>query len=112
MRHNWVSHATYAYVVLQNARVANYLSESTRRSSIGTVETQLIKNHVEGLLGTGFHQLLSEDRKEDLARLYFLMSRVDALSEMQTAFQEHTKVRMPAVVVVPCVAAKSFSNDV
>ncbi|KAJ3414768.1 Cullin-4A [Chytridiales sp. JEL 0842] len=77
-----------------------YLNSGTRKSLIAVIERELVKNHVATLLergnqsGTGFDDLIHENRVEDLHRMYTLFDRCSALNELRTSFGNYIVVRL------------------
>eukprot|EP00170_Pyropia_yezoensis_P002645 contig_11091_g2649 len=61
------------------ARVTSCLDATTRRPLIVIVERHLLAVHVQALLDKGFATLANEGRVADLARLWLLYGRVDAI---------------------------------
>ena len=61
--------------------------------AIGTLSMELVRNSVVVVVGKGMHQLLSENRIDDLSLIYQLFSRVkDGLKELVLAFCTYIKV--------------------
>ena len=69
-----------------------YLSEKTRKQLIKTVEQQMVKAHVPSILKKGFEQMMSDDKKEDLQRMYSLFTSVNALEELEKSFEDYIEV--------------------
>jgi cullin 3 len=69
----------------ETARVANYLAHSTKPRLMECLEQELIITHARTLLsleGSGLHVLLTENKLDDLKRLYSLFARVPACAEL------------------------------
>jgi cullin 4 len=75
----------------ENTRISEYLVETTRRALVVDVEHRLVRVHVPAMIQKGFEQLMNDNRKEDLARMYFLFSRVNKLEPLRDAFCQYVK---------------------
>lgn len=77
----------------ESDRVRNYLHPTTEPKILRVCETELLAKHEQSLLnkdGSGCRALLRDDKKEDLARMYNLFSRVpDGLEPIATMVQQH-----------------------
>lgn len=73
----------------ENERILYYLDPSTKRNLIATTEEQLVKVHVNILLENGFDNLISTSQNEILKRIYTLFSSVDALKQLEIAFEKY-----------------------
>jgi len=70
------------------------LDESTRQPLFLTLETHLVKNQTQiDFILSGFDKLMAESQKEDLALMYDLLSRVDALPQLKQSFTNYVTVR-------------------
>uniref|UniRef100_A0A6A7GFC4 Cullin-4 n=2 Tax=Hirondellea gigas TaxID=1518452 RepID=A0A6A7GFC4_9CRUS len=79
----------------ENDRVSFYLDSRTKKDLITTVELRLVKDHVDtvlrkGLLGpkTAVDNLYLSDKTEDLQRMYSLLTSVNSLKELESAFEQ------------------------
>eukprot|EP00058_Branchiostoma_floridae_P007859 XP_002593347.1 hypothetical protein BRAFLDRAFT_277112 [Branchiostoma floridae] len=59
-------------------RLMFYMDQSTQKPLVSCVEKQLLGEHLVNILQKGLHQLLDENRTDDLKLLYNLFSRVKA----------------------------------
>ncbi|GBG30619.1 Cullin-4 [Hondaea fermentalgiana] len=82
----------------EKQRVARYLDPQTRIPLVRACEKELISEHVSVLLEKGFDTLVREKRAEDLGRMFALLKRVDALSQMRAALSAHVKRRGAQIV--------------
>ncbi|KAM3586793.1 hypothetical protein VKS41_001850 [Umbelopsis sp. WA50703] len=64
-------------------RINNYVDASSKPKLVKIVETELLERHVDTILEKGFQALLQEDRKDVLALMYRLLSRVHALDKLR-----------------------------
>lgn len=79
-------------------RVEMYLHPSTRAKLIQKCETVLIREHAQ-LLWDEFENLLVEQKGDDLARMYSLLSRTpEGLDPLRKTFEEHIKRKGAAAV--------------
>lgn len=69
----------------EKQRVAHYLDETTRRPLISVLEKKLIAAHVDALIKGGLDSLMDGNKVEDLALMYQLFTRVDALEPLRLA---------------------------
>jgi len=81
----------------ENERVTHYLDNSTRRFLVSVVEKQMLEDHINTITA-GTEQLLANDRREDLARAYSLMSRVGGLPALKSAFSTYVRTTGAAMV--------------
>eukprot|EP00735_Rhodelphis_limneticus_P013729 TRINITY_DN7685_c0_g1::TRINITY_DN7685_c0_g1_i1::g.18662::m.18662 TRINITY_DN7685_c0_g1::TRINITY_DN7685_c0_g1_i1::g.18662 ORF type:complete len:792 (-),score=204.80,sp/Q8LGH4/CUL4_ARATH/54.59/0.0,Cullin/PF00888.17/3.4e-161,Cullin_Nedd8/PF10557.4/2.1e+03,Cullin_Nedd8/PF10557.4/1.4e-26 TRINITY_DN7685_c0_g1_i1:237-2612(-) len=72
-------------------RVTHYLDPVTRKPLISVVEKQLLENHTQRILDKGFSDLMDGNRRSDLALLYQLFSRVQALQPLKRSFAAYIK---------------------
>ncbi|KAK9764784.1 hypothetical protein K7432_007437 [Basidiobolus ranarum] len=75
----------------ENDRTAHYLDKETKKPLIELVEKKLIVSHAPLLLEKGFNDLASRGQKEDLARLYSLLARIDHLHLLRAYFGVYVK---------------------
>ena len=52
----------------------------------------MVKAHVPSILKKGFEQMMSDDKKEDLQRMYSLFTSVNALEELEKSFEDYIEV--------------------
>lgn len=64
-----------------------YLEPCTRKTLVATVEQYLVARHFGTVLDRGFEVMLAQNRLEDLARLYSLCLRINALEALRVAFR-------------------------
>jgi len=79
-------------------RVNLYLYMTTRRPLVSVLERELLEKHAEGLISKGTDQLVENNRTEDLARFFNLLSRVGALPSLKASFGEYIRNRGSAMV--------------
>eukprot|EP00466_Bigelowiella_natans_P003381 jgi/Bigna1/90538/estExt_fgenesh1_pg.C_720102 len=79
-------------LIEENKRVEDYLAESTRKPLLKALEEALIASHVDTIVRRGVDELVEKYATEDLARMYHLLSRVDALASLKKYFLDHLKV--------------------
>ncbi|KAH8554516.1 Cullin family-domain-containing protein [Umbelopsis sp. PMI_123] len=79
-------------------RINAYVDSSTKPKLIKLVETELLERHVDTILEKGFQPLLQDNRKDILALMYRLLSRVHALDQLRTYFFESLKKTGGAIV--------------
>ena len=62
---------------------------------IHLVQTNLIFNHIKGMLAKGFDVLIDENRLESVALMYDLFLRVGSsgINDLREAFSNYIKVR-------------------
>ncbi|KAL7070006.1 hypothetical protein ACQ4LE_010780 [Meloidogyne hapla] len=76
----------------EEERIHLYLEYSTTGKLIGIVEKCFIADYMDFIIAKGPYQLISEQRLDDLALLYQLLSRVkDGQLALKNAFSEHIK---------------------
>jgi cullin-4 len=75
----------------EQERVLHYLDATTRRPLQQTLERYLLEAHVQALVEKGLNQLLREDRRADLARMYALFARVGALEKLRSGWNAYIK---------------------
>ena len=79
-------------------RVLEYLHESTRQPLLDTCHKVLIKQHLE-LFYAEFQNLLNADKKEDLGRMFSIVSRIpDALCELSNLLENHICIQGVAAI--------------
>ncbi|RLN48457.1 hypothetical protein BBJ28_00009359 [Nothophytophthora sp. Chile5] len=83
----------------ENDRVIHYLDASTKKQLIAAVENKLLKPHVATLLERGFDELMEGGRIDDLKRMYALFARVDAITDLKTAFSNYIRKNVEKLVV-------------
>lgn len=83
----------------ENSRCDTYLEPSTRKALVATVEEGLLRAHLGALIERGFDSMISENKLEDLGRLYSLCNRIDALEALRQSFKSHIKRVGSAVVL-------------
>ncbi|KAI9867471.1 MAG: hypothetical protein M1813_009030 [Trichoglossum hirsutum] len=89
-------------------RVGLYLHPDIMQPLMKTCNTVLIAEH-SALLRDEFQNLLDNDRQDDLARMYNLLSRIpDGLEPLRNKFEAH--VRKAGLTAVEKVAAEAGEN--
>uniref|UniRef100_A0A914LAG0 Cullin-4 n=1 Tax=Meloidogyne incognita TaxID=6306 RepID=A0A914LAG0_MELIC len=79
-------------LIEEEERIQLYLEYSTSKKLIGIVEKCFIADYLDSIISKGPYQLISEQRLDDLALLYQLLSRVkDGQIALKNAFSEHIK---------------------
>jgi cullin 1 len=82
---------------MEKQRVQHYLHASTEPKLLSRIETEILAAHETTLLAkenSGVSWLLNNDRKEDLARLFRLFSRIpNGLEPIAEAFRLHVEQR-------------------
>jgi cullin 4 len=63
------------------------------------VEQQLLQAHLPVLLERGFDNLMAEERVADLARLYNLAGRIQALEAVRQALRQYVRTSGSAIVM-------------
>lgn len=86
-------------LVEESERVHHYLDVSTKKQLTAVVENQLLKPHVGTLLERGFEALMDGNRIDDLKRMYSLYARVNAMGDLKTAFSNHIRKKVSALVM-------------
>lgn len=79
-------------------RTESYLDSATNKTLINTVENNMIKVHVNIMLEKNFDQLMNEDRRPDLKRMYSLFARVNSLDSMRHSFLLYAKRKGAEIV--------------
>jgi len=94
----------------ETERVNQYLYMTTRRPLIAVLERELLEKHAEGLISKGTDQLVENNRTEDLARFFTLLSRVGALPSLKSAFGEYIR-RCGSAMVEDTDKEATFVDD-
>ncbi|KAI8577434.1 hypothetical protein K450DRAFT_252413 [Umbelopsis ramanniana AG] len=79
-------------------RINAYIDPSSKPKLIKLVEAELLERHVDTILEKGFQPLLEDNRKDILALMYRLLSRVHALDKLRTYFFDSLKKTGGAIV--------------
>ena len=91
----------------EEKRVHVYLHESTKPALTRTCESVLVAAYIETLQAE-FRNLLKDDRTEDVARMYALVSRVpDALQQFADVLEDFVTVTATGVIERCCETAAS-----
>lgn len=88
-----------------------YLHPRTQRPLLETIETFLLKPHLQQLVERGLQHLLMENRRSDLRRMYLLFKRVDACLLVQQGWVFYIRSQGEALISGPN-AEKTFVEDV
>ncbi|ORX96044.1 cullin 4 [Basidiobolus meristosporus CBS 931.73] len=75
----------------EKLRAVHYLDKETSRPLIDLVEKKLILAPALFLLEKGFDDLMNRYQKDDLARLYTLLARVNQLHQLKSFFGRYVK---------------------
>ena len=82
---------------MEKDRVQHYLHPSTEPKLMSKIEHEILAEHETKLLekeGSGVSWLLNNDRKEDLARLFRLFTRIpNGVDPIAKAFKDHVTER-------------------
>ena len=82
---------------MEKERVQHYLHPSTEPKLMSRIETEILAEHETKLLekeSSGVSWMLNNDRKEDLARLFCLFTRIsNGVDPIAKAFKEHVMER-------------------
>jgi cullin-4 len=82
----------------ESDRVVAYLGLSTRIPLIASVEKHLLKPHVSAILEKGFSLLMDEERIDELARMYQLFGRIEAIQDLKLAWNAYIKTKGVEIV--------------
>ncbi|KAF2070188.1 hypothetical protein CYY_008493 [Polysphondylium violaceum] len=83
----------------ENDRSLRYLDISTKKPLLNIVEKQLVEKHIATILSKGFSQLMQEKRIDDLARLYSLFQRVNAIQPLKQSWATYIKTTGQSMVL-------------
>lgn len=84
----------------ETERSRYYLESLTQMPLIGTVEKELIENHMSFILSKGLDLLLDDMRMADLKLLHLLLGKVpNGLTELCNYFNKHIKQRGRVIVM-------------
>ena len=75
----------------ESERVSNYMDAATRQPLLTIVEDRLLRDHVGSILEKGFESLVAAHCVSDLRRLFALLTRVDGLEQLRSAFASYIK---------------------
>ena len=83
----------------ESDRVLQYLDFSTKKQLISVCEQQLLQSHLDKIIEKGFDQLIQNDKKEDLRRMFNLFNRISALQSLRLAWVDYIKSTGTKLVV-------------
>ncbi|CAF1451196.1 unnamed protein product [Adineta steineri] len=85
----------------EQARITNYIDQSTKLQLIHLVENNLITNHIKQMLSKNFDKLINENRFISVALLYDLFFRIgiSVINDLREAFGNYIKTHGRALVV-------------
>ncbi|CAF4042405.1 unnamed protein product [Adineta steineri] len=85
----------------EQARLTNYIDQSTKVQLIHLVENNLITSHIKEMLSKGFDTLINENRYASVALMYELFLRIGQIGiiEIREAFGNYIKKHGRALVV-------------
>ncbi|VDM65096.1 unnamed protein product [Strongylus vulgaris] len=86
----------------ENERVDFYLDESTRAPLLTRAEKCMISDHMQDVVDNGLATLLTDNRVQDVTRLYLLLSRVEGgVPLLKTGFSSYIKRVGKAMIMDP-----------
>ncbi|CAF0964096.1 unnamed protein product [Rotaria sordida] len=85
----------------EQARLTNYIDQSTKVQLIHIVENNIITLHIKNILSKGFNILINENRYTSIALMYDLFLRIGqvGISDLREAFGNYIKTYGSALIV-------------
>ena len=85
----------------ETERVNYYLDLATKKPLLHTVQRELIGRHTDEILRKGFDNLVEQNKKEELKRLYSLFSLVSSLPKIKAKLKDYIRATGLAIVTDP-----------
>eukprot|EP00210_Caulerpa_lentillifera_P001604 g1542.t1 len=82
----------------EHDRSEHYLDRSTQRPLLQCVEEQLLCARMDTILTAGFYNLMDMNQTDDLARLFNLCKRIQALNQLNAYLRSYIKDRGDAIM--------------
>ena len=90
--------------------VRKYLDPATKRPLMDTVERYLLKPHAAILVERGFKQMLDNNRREELKRMFLLYERISELPLLKQAWSNYIR-EIGTSLMSGAQASKTFIED-